>query len=124
MPYVASYSGTDRVNLVTNPDYWVDLRKCLSRAQLAKAEDLLTQAVIDMEGNGSVRPDVSGNRTAMVLYSIAAWNIDGEDGAVLPITEATVGLLAGPDFDLVWKRVDALNKSMSAQEQQRFPDAG
>lgn len=123
MPYVASYEGTEKLTL-TNPDYWVELRKCLSRAQLKQAEAVLSQAVIDMQGNGSVKPDVGTYRDMMVTFSIAAWNIDDASGAVLPIDFGTIGVLAGPDFDLVWNRVDQLNKGMAEADQARFPAAG
>lgn len=124
MGYVSVYSGTDTITLPTNPKYFVKLRKCLSRAQLKQAEGMLTQAVIDMQGNGSIRPDVSGYRNAMVLFSLAEWNIDDEDGNVLPINPSTVDLLAGPDFDAVWNRVDKLNSEMEPEDQARFPEAG
>lgn len=123
MGYVAAYSGTITLNLPT-ADYWVKLKRCLSRRELAAAEDLLSQAVLDMQGNGSVKPDVSGYRTAMVAASIAEWNLDDDNGTALPITAATVGLLAGPDFDAVWNKVDELNKAMEPQEQARFPVTG
>lgn len=122
MPYVASYDGTEKLTL-TNPEYWVELRKCLSRAQLKQAEAALSQAVLDMQGNGSVKPDVGAYRDMMVTFSIAAWNLDDEQGSVLPITFGTVGFLAGPDFDLVWNRVDQLNKGMAETDQARFPAA-
>ena len=121
MPYVASYEGTETLTL-TNPEYWVKLRKCLSRAQLKQAEGVLSQAVLDMQGNGTVRPDVGMYRDMMVVFSIAEWNIDDEHGIVLPISLGTVGVLAGPDFDLVWARVDELSKGMEPADQARFPE--
>lgn len=124
MGYVAVFSGTDKLVLPSSPQYYVLLRKCLSRAQLKQAESLLTQAVIDMQGNGSVKPDVAGYRNAMVLFSLADWNLDDENGNVLPITPATVDMLAGPDFDAVWNRVDELNSDMEPEDQARFPEAG
>lgn len=122
MGYVAEYSGTDTISL-TNPKYEVTLRQCLSRTQLAQAEALLTQAVVDMNGNGSVKPDVTRYRDMMVFFSIVSWNLDDEAGNPIPVTPTTVGVLSGPDFDLVWERVDALNKGMNPAEQQRFPVA-
>jgi hypothetical protein len=123
MPYVASYEGTEKLTL-TNPEYWVELRKCLSRSQLKQAEAALSQAVLDMQGNGTVRPDVGMYRDMMVTSSIAAWNLDDANGAVLPVNLGTIGVLAGPDFDRVWARVDQLNKGMEPEDQARFPEAG
>jgi hypothetical protein len=124
MGYVASYAGTEKITLPSNPTYWVELRKCLSRAQLQQAEGLLSQATVDMNGNGTVKPDIIAYRNSMVAFSIASWNLDDEAGNILPIVAATVGLLAGPDFDAVYTRVDQLNKGMTEQEQARFPEQG
>jgi hypothetical protein len=124
MGYVASYSGTEKLTLPTNSTYWVELRKCLSRQQLGDAERLLTQATVDMAGNGTVKPDVTSYRTTMVTFAIASWNLDDEAGAVLPVNPTTVGVLAGPDFDAIYKRVDELNSGMDEQEQVRFPEQG
>jgi hypothetical protein len=122
MGYVASYSGTEKLTLPSNPAYWVELRKCLSRAQLQQAEAVLSQATVDLHGNGTVKPDIIAYRNMMMTFSIASWNLDDEAGNILPVTAGTVGLLAGPDFDAVYNRVDALNKGMDAQEQARFPE--
>lgn len=124
MGYVASYSGTEKVTLPSNSAYWVELRKCLSRAQLQQAEALLSQATVDMNGKGTVKPDIIAYRNTMMLYSLASWNLDDEAGNVLPINPSTVGILSGPDFDAVYKRVDELNKEMPPQEQARFPEQG
>lgn len=121
MGYVAKYAGTEKL-ILSDPDYWVELRKCLSRAQLGETESLLTQAVVDMDGKGTVKPNVTLYRNTMVAFSIAAWNLDDDNGNVLPVNLATVGFLSGPDFDLVYNRVDKLNKGMTEDEQSRFPD--
>lgn len=122
MGYVAKYAGTEKLTLVTDPGYWVELRKCLSRAQLAEAEGVLSQATIDMEGKGTVKPNIMLYRNMMTAYSIASWNLDDDNGNILPVNLATIGYLAGPDFDAVYKRVDELNKGMTEEEQARFPD--
>lgn len=122
MGYVAKYAGTEKITLVTDTSYWVELRKCLSRSQLAEAEAVLSQATIDMEGKGTVKPNIMLYRDMMVAFSVASWNLDDENGNVLPVNLATVGFLAGSDFDVVYKRVDELNKGMTEQEQARFPD--
>lgn len=122
MGYKSSYSKTEKITLVTNPTYWVEIKLCLSRGEMEAAETLLSQATIGLNGTGSVNPDIVGYRNAMVHQSLVAWNLDDDDtGEIIPITDEAPRILAGPDFDLVWEHVDKLNTSPSDVEAQRFP---
>lgn len=118
--------GTERVLLV-DPDYWVDIRTCMTRGALAKAETAMSRTAVT-PGNSendtvvAMSPDVAGYRNLMVLGSIVAWNIDDDNGRVLEINLENIELLTGPDFDRVYARVNDLNSPMKGEEAKRFPD--
>lgn len=124
MGYKADYSSTERITL-SNPHYWVEIKQCLSRRDLKQAEKLLTDSTISV-GSGGIKsaqmmPDVAAYRDHMVTSSIVDWNLDGEDGTVLPISPESVQELSGEDWDKIWERVDALNGPAGPEERRRFP---
>jgi hypothetical protein len=67
------YDGTETVDL--GAGCWAKVKRCLDRGELAEAEHALTQATVDMDGNGQLAPDVSTYRTLMVTHSIVEWNL-------------------------------------------------
>jgi len=128
MGYKSTYADVEKIQL-THPDYWVQIKTCLSRGALGKAEGALTRASVkqgetEQDADVSMAPDISEYRDLMVLGSIITWNLDDDRGQVLPITLENVGELSGPDFALVYARVDALNSPMKPEEEKKFPDQG
>lgn len=123
MGYKSSYSATEKL-MLTNPTYWVEIRTCLSREDLAKAEKLLSRATVDLNGNGTVDPDIVGYRNLMIGMSLVSWNLDDDDtGQIIPIDPHSAAmLLSGPDFDVVWGRVNRLNSAPEGDDAVRFPD--
>lgn len=127
MGYQSDYATTERIPL-GNPKYWVEIKRCLSRGELKKAEKLLADTTISVAQDGAqsaqLTPDVSAYRDHMVTSSIVAWNLDDDNGQILPITPDTVAILAGDDFDRIWERVDILNGPDGPEERRRFPAGG
>lgn len=123
MGYKSSYSTTEKLAL-TNPMYWVEIRTCLSREDLGRAEKLLSRATVDLRGNGTVDPDIVGYRNLMIGMSLVSWNLDDDEtGLVIPIDPCSAAtLLSGPDFDVVWSRVNQLNSAPEGDDAVRFPD--
>lgn len=118
------YDGTETIDL--GAGYWVKVKTCLDRGELAEAEGALMSANIDMQGNGHVRPDYRAYRNLMVTHSIVEWNLTDPDGATWPLAPnpakaASVDRLPGPAFAAIWAVVDKLNAAPTAGEQARFP---
>jgi hypothetical protein len=118
------YDGTETVDL--GAGCWAKVKRCLDRGELAEAEHALTQATVDMDGNGQLAPDVSTYRTLMVTHSIVEWNLTDPDGMVWPLAPepakaASVGRLPGPASARIWGRVNQLNAAPTGDEQARFP---
>lgn len=126
--YQAKTTGTERVTLVSDPGYWVEILTELERGALKEAEAALAKASVAADGEGntatSLDPDVARYRDLMVRYSIVAWNLDGPDGRVLEVNPVNVDLLKGRDFDKIYNRIEALNKDMSDDDRKRFPGQG
>ncbi|SRR5258707_5407584 len=127
MSYEDDYDATEKV-VLTNPEYWVEIKTCLSRAERTKAEGALSRTTVDIDGSGNAAPVMSPNiadyRDLMVVNSIVSWNLTGKDGAPWPVSAATVGRLKQADFDRIYTRVDALNSEPTTAEAQRFPSTG
>lgn len=109
-------TGTETVPLVVNPEYWVEIKTCLDRKDLAQAEKLLTKATASLNGDTTITPQVSDYRDLMVFNSIVKWNLTTSDGTLWPITLENVQKLKGPDFEAIQDRVTALNSAKSPQE--------
>lgn len=127
MSYEDDYDGTERI-VLSNPDYWVEIKTCLSRAEKKEAEGALTRTTIGLSESGAespqMTPSVAEYRDLMVLNSVVGWNITGKDGAVWPIDMEHIGRLKDADFSLVYKRVDQVNSAPTPAEAQRFPGKG
>lgn len=119
-----AYDDTETVtvNLVTNPEYWVNIKECLDRRGLAAAEKALTQTTMSVGGDMVMTPDVPVWRDLMVFHSIESWNITEKDGSPRPVTLEAVQKLKGPDFDLIQDKVTELNAPKTPQEQAKIPD--
>ncbi len=126
MSYEDDYDATEKV-VLTNSEYWVEIKTCLSRAERTQAEGALSRTSVQIADDGSaspmMSPSISDYRDLMVVNSIVSWNITGKDGTPWPISAAAVGRLKQTDFDLIYKRVDALNSDPTPAEAQRFPGA-
>lgn len=122
MGFLSVYSGVKRVP-IGDPErgYWVDLREHVSHGARESAERALT-AMSVVNGKASVSPDVTQYRQLLLGASIAAWNLDEEDGSIWPVTPANIQRLPGDVFDKLWVEIDTMNSPRSAEETQQFRD--
>lgn len=85
--------GSDRVTRVQLSDgYWADVRTSLTMGQ--------QKALARMSGSkdGDIEIDLKMDiGSAYLATIIAAWNLDDDDGRILPITSETVDLLHEDD---------------------------
>lgn len=86
--------GNDRVTRVDlGNGYWADVRTSLTMGQ--------QKALARMSGNrdeSQIQADLKMEiGSAYLAIIIAAWNLDGDDGQILPITTETVDLLHEED---------------------------
>jgi hypothetical protein len=119
---MAGYDDTESLRItLNNPDYWVEIKDCLSRGELAEAEKALTNATMTVGGDAVMTPNVSLWRDLMVFHSITAWNIMEKDESPRPVTLENVKRLKGPDFDLIQEKVTEFNAAKTIQEQTKIP---
>lgn len=128
MGFLSAYSGTRRIDL--GGGYWVDVKTCLSIVEKQRAEKALTSdPTVDMSGRGTAKVDMPAYHNEMLVHSIAAWNLDEDDGTVWeltpePVKRRNIARLPAPVFDAILKAVDELNGPQSTQERAQFPEPG
>lgn len=122
MGFLSAYDGINRV-VIGDPSrgYWVDLREHVPHGGREKAERALVNMTV-VDGKTSLAPDVTEYRQLLLLASIAAWNLDDDNGVIWPITLENVLRLPGSVFDDLWKKIDETNAPRSAEENQQFRD--
>lgn len=76
-----------RINLPTNPEYWVDVVEEYKYGELKKF------AEADKDGN----IDFAMTADTFLLTAIKAWNLDDSAGSVLPITQENLDNLDKAD---------------------------
>ena len=122
MSFLSAYNGTDKVKVgPAGTDYWVEVKKFLTQGGQEAAEKALTK-MVSVAGSPEARPDVASYRQLMVLAAIENWNLDGDDGQILPITRQSVQKLPVPVFNQLWEKVQANNSEAerSPEEQLDF----
>lgn len=124
MGYAADVTGTIKIEL-SNPKYWVEVKSCLTRKDQRQVEAALTSVTYNDAGGIKGSPDVSKSRDLLVQLSIVDWNLTDDADERLPINPGTIGgVLSGKDFDLLWKRLNAMNKMPTSDEVATFPGEG
>ena len=120
MGFLSVYSGVNRVVIDPDRDYWVDLKKHISHGDREAAErSLVAMSVVD--GKTSVSPDITQYRQLLLTASIAAWNLDEEDGSQWAVSLQNVQRLPGVVFDRLWSEVDGMGKE-DPKSRQQFRD--
>lgn len=111
MSFLSAYTGTTKVKVGPDgTDYWVELRKYLTQGGQEAAEKALTK-MVTVDGAPEARPDVASYRKLMVFAAISDWNLDGDDGKILPISVQSVAKLPVPVFNQLWEQVQANNSA-------------
>lgn len=104
---------TVRLTLVEN-DYWAQVRTSLTLNEVESLPDVPARGTVpEKEYDEAARV----RRNHFLATAITAWNVDGPDGAVLPITPETVRLLTVPDSNAV---MDITNGKRPAEDQFTF----
>lgn len=102
------------------PGYWVRIKTRLTHGDRVAAAGALLRATVDL---GVTRQNISGvlnvraDEAVLVARSIVAWNLDDEQGRILPISPETINLLDDQDVVAIRDRVLALNPVRSPEEQ-------
>lgn len=117
MGFLSAYTGNTRVKVgPADSDYWVDVKKFVTQGGQEQAEKALLKMVA-VDGSPEPRPDVASYRKHMVLASIDDWNLDGDDGKVMPVNLQSVQRLPISVFNQLWLQVQENNS-----EAQRSPE--
>lgn len=100
MPYVKAPLIT-RLTLPSNKEYWVDWRESILYGDMKAATKAAVQ--LDME-TGESRTDPTAMTDALLLGHIVAWNLDDEEGNLLPLTPESLDKLESRDTELLLSR--------------------
>jgi hypothetical protein len=123
--YPDTYEVSDprpvRVQLKTNPRFWVEVKPYLTRMEDEEANDAALRVVVDERGNTRMMPRIEISRRMKVQSSLLDWNLTDAQGKAIPLDALR---LKGPDFTTVWDVVNKLNSPKSEAEQVRFPERG
>lgn len=92
MPYIKP-SETKRIPLKSDPNYWVDWRSSVRYGDMRAA----SRAAFKTTGDGDGEIDATAYADAMLLAYIAGWNLDDEQGNILPVTVENLGFLTSED---------------------------
>lgn len=95
MPYVKKTSVA-RLPLPSNHAYWVDWRETMLYRDMKAA---MKQAV-SLE-DGEMKADTTAMSDALLLSHIDAWNLDDEEGNLLPLTSESLELLIQQDVEFL-----------------------
>lgn len=124
--FLSEYEGTEQIDL--GGGYWVEVKKCLSRAEMAHMEAVMggrQRVEVKEGGHQFAELDTGAGRTELVVWSLVAWNLDDPDGTIWPLDgvdkggrvtyppgclrRQSVGRLPGKVFDQIWKVCNTLN---------------
>ena len=90
MPYLKP-AETDTVTLPSDPAYTVVLKRRATFGDQRAAQAAMVS--IDVNKPSEAKADVSPFISTLLQRLIVSWNVDGEDGQLLPINAATIDLL-------------------------------
>ena len=117
MGFLSAYTGKTRIKVgPEGSDYWVDLKKFVTQGGQELAEKALLK-MVTVDGSPEARPDVASYRKHMVLASLDDWNLDDDEGKVLPLNIRSVERLPILVFNQLWEQIQVNNS-----EAQRSPE--
>lgn len=88
MGYIEAKS-VERIELVSDSKYWVELSTEMNWSDMKK--------IANVTDDGKVSYQVD----ALLSAALVAWNIDDENGDVLPITQENIDCLRRPDIEKI-----------------------
>jgi hypothetical protein len=125
--FLSEYEGTERVEL--GGGYWVEIKKCLSRTEYQKVQDLLGggRQTVNMSGTRLMQMDVGASQEEMLFQSVTDWNLDDEAGVKWPLApekdkRANIRRLPASAFLTVFQACDELNGPRAGKEAAQFPE--
>jgi hypothetical protein len=128
--YKGRFAETEKLNLVTDPDFWVEVRTRLNSGDKELADNEMFNVVAEArKGSGpmdaqqmvaTMRPNMADYRRLIVQASLVDWNLTDVDGTKLPVDWRE---LDDDDFNMIYDHVDASNKKAqkTVAQQERFP---
>lgn len=135
--YKGRFVETIQLTLVSDPDFWVEVRTRLNAGDREAANNELYQVVAearkedDQKGRAGaapagpqqmsvmVKPNMAAYQRQMVQASLVDWNLTDVDGTKLPLAWQE---LDDVDLDMIYKFVDESNKGKTVADQERFPE--
>lgn len=106
MPYVRKINVI-RIPLPSNPAYWVDWRESM----LYRDMKIAMQQAIEIE-DGEMKADSTAMSDALLLGHLDGWNLDDEEGNLLPLTAESLELLMEEDVQFL------LSKAQDGQKEE------
>lgn len=107
MGYFKDEREIKRVELPSNPEYWVDLYTDLEWRE--------QKAFMNMDEDGNPDMEVSANK--LLEKTIVDWNLDNEAGEKLPITAENIDRMQGQDVLFIAGQIGASN--VEAEEKRK-----
>ena len=127
--FLSAYDGVERIDL--GRDYWVDVKKCLSHAELQRTQAKMgagRQTVV-ATGRQYATSDMNAFENEMIVLSVVDWNLDDADGQKWPLQpeaarRASVARLPASVAAAIFQRCNELNGPRSNREAASFPGEG
>jgi hypothetical protein len=99
---------TDKLELPSNKAYWVELKaKTNYGDSLEGSSDFLNMEPNLETGEVKTKLDLASYTKYRILTCIVDWNLDDEEGNVLPLSVESINLLDGVDGKFLAKEAEA-----------------
>jgi hypothetical protein len=125
--FLSAYDGVERIEL--GRGYWVDVKQCLSHAELQLAQGKMGagRQTVEAGGRQYATLDMNAFETELIVLSLVDWNLTDQQGVLLPLTpdrarRDSVARLPGSVTSVIFKRCNELNGPQSTREAATFPD--
>lgn len=124
MPFFAAGLRVDRLDVPDMPGYWVELkRESTFDDDIAIQKAILRFDVQASEPEGASMTgdvDVGSSSLAYILRLLVAWNLDGPDGEIVPVSEQWVRALPGPVGQWLLREAVLRTRKRSEEEERPF----
>lgn len=123
--FLSAYDGVEHIDL--GRGYWVDVKKCLSHAELQQAQAKMGASRQTVEANRQYATvDMNAFETELLALSIVDWNLDDEHGEKWPLApdrsrRASIARLPGPVASQIYQVCNELNGPKAKRDAAQFP---
>ncbi len=125
--FLSAYDGVERIEL--GRGYWVDVKKCLSHAELQMAQGKMGagRQTVEAGGRQYATLDMNAFENELIVLSLVDWNLDDDNGVKWPLApdrarRDSVARLPGSVASVIFQRCNELNGPRSKREAATFPD--